>query len=92
MTTYHLEFGKVGDGYPVPPTTVTAGDETTFVHAVAQYAIPYLRPALETEGRPELADCFFRANEDCTAGEFMWVDLPTGQGARFCGARIFITT
>lgn len=92
MTTYSLEFGKVGDNYPVPPTTITADDETTFVRAVAEYAIPYLRPVLEAEGRPELADCLFRVNSDCTAGEFLWLDLLTGQGARFCGTRIVSDT
>lgn len=92
MTTYNLEFGKVGASYPVPPTTIMADDETAFARAVARYAIPYLRPALEAEGRPELADCFFRANEACTVGEFMWLDLSTGQMARFCGTRIVVAT
>ena len=92
MTTYNLDFGKVGDSYPVPPATITTDDETAFVRAVAEYAIPHLRPALEAEGRPELADCFFRTNADCTVGEFIWLDLPTGAGARFCGSRITVAT
>ncbi|GAA1887621.1 hypothetical protein GCM10009837_06700 [Streptomyces durmitorensis] len=88
MTTYSLEFGKVGDTYPVPATTITADDENVFHRAVAEYAIPYLKPALEAAGCPELADCFFRVNSDHSYGDFVWLDLPSGKGARFCATRI----
>lgn len=90
MTTYRLEFGKVGDSYPVPAAcfTVDGSDENALPRAVADYAIPYLKPALEAAGRPELADCFFRMTSDPGYGEFMWLDLATGNGARFCAARI----
>lgn len=88
MTTYQLEFGKVGDSYPVPPLTLQTSDPDEFAKAVAQHAIPHLRPALEVAGRPELADCVFVADLAHGHGHFLWLDLVTGEGARFCGARI----
>ncbi|MYY79695.1 MULTISPECIES: hypothetical protein [unclassified Streptomyces] len=88
MTTYQLQFGKVGDTYPVPDTTITAEDETAFAQAVAEYAIPYLKPALEAAGCPEFGDCFFRTTSDPGYGDFMWIDLASGGGARFCATRI----
>lgn len=89
MTTYRIEFGKVGDIYPVPPLTLKHDDPNTFDRAVAAHAIPHLRPVLADLGRPELADCFFRTDPaDPTYGEFMWVDLVSGLGARFCPARL----
>jgi hypothetical protein len=91
MATYHLEFGKVGDSYPVPATTITAVDENEFARAVAKHAIPYLKPALEALGRPELADCFFRTTKDPTYGDFMWIDFMGNKAAHFCGTRITTT-
>lgn len=88
MTTYHLEFGKLGATYPVPPLTVDADDINDFHRAVARHAIPYLTPVLTEMGRPEAADCFFRTNKDRSMGEFMWLDLAAQRGARFCPARI----
>ena len=87
-TTYSIEFGKVGDTYPVPAAefTVDSADENALHRAVAAYAIPYLKPALEAAGHPECADCFFRT--DGSYGEFMWLDLASGRGARFCPARL----
>ena len=87
-TTYSIEFGKVGDSYPVPAAefTVDSRDENALPRAVAEYAVPYLKPALEAAGHPEYADCLFRI--DGSYGEFMWLDLSGGQGARFCPARI----
>lgn len=91
MSTYSIEFGKLGDGYPVPPLTVTTDDDNEFHRAVAAHAIPYLRPILEQLGHPEYADCFFNVNRERAYGEFMWLDLVGGQGARFCPARITAT-
>lgn len=88
MTTYTITFGKVGDTYPVPPLTLAVEDDNEFHRTVAEHAIPYLRPALEAAGCPEFADCFFRTDQDRTYGEFMWLDLVGGSGARFCGSRI----
>lgn len=88
MTTYCVEFGHLGDGRPVPDLTVTADDPNEFARTVANHAIPYLRPVLEQLGRPEFADCFFHTNEDRSLGEFMWLDLAAGRGAKFCAARI----
>lgn len=92
MTSYTLTFGKVGDDYPVPATTITVDDrdENAFPRAVAAYAIPHLRPALEAAGHPEYADCFFRVSSDPSYGEFMWLDLVTGKGARFCATRVAV--
>lgn len=88
MTVYQLEFGKLGAINPVPPLTVETDDINEFHRAVAEHAIPYLTPVLTEMGRPEAADCFFRTNEDRSMGEFMWLDLAGGRGARFCPARI----
>ncbi|MFE9770008.1 hypothetical protein ACFYPC_36710 [Streptomyces sp. NPDC005808] len=90
MTTYSLEFGKVGDMYPVPATAITVddSDENALPRAVAAYAIPFLKPALEAAGHPEYADCLFRTTSDPSYGDFMWVDLLSGEGARFCATRI----
>lgn len=89
MTTYRIEFGKVGDTRPVPPIALDHDDPNTFARAVAEHAIPHLRPTLEKLGRPELADCFFRTDPaDPTYGEFMWLDLVGGNGARFCPTRL----
>jgi hypothetical protein len=87
--TYRIEFGKVGDTYPVPPLTVEHTDPNQFARAVAVHAIPHLRPVLTDMGRPELADCFFRVDpKDPTYGDFLWVDLAGGRAAQFCPARI----
>ncbi|MCK2144851.1 hypothetical protein MWG58_28840 [Streptomyces sp. WAC00276] len=88
MTTYRIEFGKVGDSYPVPPITVDWTDPNRATREVAEHAIPHLKPVLESLGRPELADCLFRVNGERTYGEFMWLDLVGGRGARFCPARL----
>jgi hypothetical protein len=86
MTTYRIEFGHA---WPVPPITVDFTDPTTAAREVAAHAIPYLKPALTEKGRPELADCFFRIDPaDRTYGEFMWLDLLSGNAARFCPARL----
>lgn len=61
---------------------------TAFERAVADHAIPYLRPVLTELGRPELADCFFQANPERTRGQFVWLDLAAGDGATFCAAQI----
>ncbi|MFI1928308.1 hypothetical protein [Streptomyces sp. NPDC020377] len=87
-TTYLIEFGKLGDTYPVPPITVDFSDPNEAERQVARHAIPHLKPALEQLGRPELADCFFRTNQERTYGEFMHLDLAGGEGARFCPARL----
>lgn len=88
VTDYTVTFGKVGDSEPVPPVTLPFETKDQFTRAVAQHAIPYLRPALEAIGRPELADCFFRMDKERTVGEFWWIDFQNGAGARFCPARI----
>lgn len=91
MTTYRIEFGKVGDTHPVPPLTLDADDRNVFHRTVAEYAIPYLTPVLTEMGHPEYADCLFRTNRDRTQGEFMWLSLADGIGATFCPARITTT-
>jgi hypothetical protein len=88
MTTYRIEFGKVGETYPVPELTLAYDDPNVFARAVAEHAIPHLKPVLEELGRPELADCFFHVNPELTCGQFMWLDLVGGNGARFCPARL----
>lgn len=89
MTTYRIQFGKVGETYPVPPITLEHVDPNAFHRAVAAHAIPHLRPVLTAIGRPELADCFFRIDPaDPGYGEFIWLDLPGGKAARFCPARL----
>ncbi|TVL89811.1 hypothetical protein [Streptomyces sp. SAJ15] len=88
MTTYRIEFGHLGDTRPVPDLTLTCDDPTAFARAVTEHAIPYLRPVLTEMGRPEMADCIFQMNRKRTAGQFLWLDLAAGRGARFCGARL----
>lgn len=88
MTIYRIEFGKLGDTYPVPPITVDWADPNQGARTVAAHAIPHLTPVLTQMGRPEFADCFFNTNRDMTYGEFMWLDLAGGRGARFCPARL----
>ena len=85
MTSYRIEFGPA---WPVPPITVDFTDRTAATRAVAEHAIPHLTPKLTEMGRPEFADCFFRTNGELTVGEFMWLDLAAGRGARFCPARL----
>ncbi|MFJ4418226.1 hypothetical protein [Streptomyces sp. NPDC088925] len=91
MTVYRIEFGKVGDTRPVPPITVDWSDPNRAAREVAEHAIPYLTPVLTEMGRPEFADCFFHHNREMTAGQFMWLDLAAGRGARFCPARLTAT-
>lgn len=89
MTTYTVEFGHLGEGRrPVPDLTVTTDDINEFHRAVAEHAIPYMKPVLTEMGHPEFADCFFRTNKDRTMGDFMWLDLAADKHARFCAARI----
>ncbi|MGW1744521.1 hypothetical protein ACWCRD_02665 [Streptomyces sp. NPDC002092] len=83
--TYRIEFGPA---WPVPPITLEYADPNVFHRAVAAHAIPHLRPILAEKGHPEFADCFFRVNRELTAGEFWYVDLVGGKGARFCPARL----
>lgn len=89
MTTYRIEFGKLGDTYPVPPITVDWTDPTEAARVVARHAIPHLKPVLEELGHPEFADCFFRTNREMTYGDFLHLDLVGGgKGAQFCPARL----
>jgi len=88
MTTYLIEFGKLGDTRPVPPIVVDYSDPNEAARVVARHAIPYLTPVLTEMGRPELADCFFNTNRERTVGSFMWLDLAGERGARFCPARL----
>ena len=88
MTTYRIEFGKVGDTSPVPPITLPFDEINEFCRAVAEHAIPHLRPVLTEMGRPELADCMFHLNKDRTMGQFLWISLAAGKGAQFCPARL----
>jgi hypothetical protein len=85
MSTYRIEFGPA---WPVPPVTVDYSDRAKADLAVAEHAIPYLKPALAEKGRPELADCFFHLDQDMAFGQFIHVDLAGGKGARFCPARL----
>jgi hypothetical protein len=87
-TVYSIEFGKLGDTYPVPPITLPYDDPNDFARAVAKHAIPHLTPVLTEMGHPEYADCFFHFNKDRTMGQFMWLDLLAGKGAQFCPARL----
>ena len=88
MTTYRIEFGKVGETYPVPPLTLQFDEINAFCRAVGEHAIPHLRPALIEMGRPELADCLFHMSKDRSRGQFLWLDLAAGKGARFCPVRL----
>jgi hypothetical protein len=88
---YRVEF----PAWPVPDLTLDydpAAENprgTAFETAVAEHALPHLRPVLAEKGRPELADdFFFHVTRDRSAGQFVHMDLVTGVGARFCGARI----
>lgn len=92
MTTYRIEFGRLGEGRPVPDLTVTAADRAELVRAVTAHAIPHLAPVLTELGRPEAADCWFEPTADMTAGQFLHIDLAHGRALRFCGARIAPTT
>lgn len=85
---YHVTFGRVGDTYPVPAFTTTVDTAEDLCRQIEAHAIPHLRPALTEMGRPELADCFFRLSSDPTYGDFLWLDLVAGSGARFCAVRI----
>ncbi|MFC8983868.1 hypothetical protein [Streptomyces sp. NPDC057115] len=88
-TVYRIEFGKVGETYPVPPITLEHTDPNEFARKVAAHAIPYLTPVLTAMGRPELADCFFRVDaNDPTYGDFLWIDLGGNKAAQFCPARL----
>jgi len=87
-TTHTVEFGYLGDSRPVPDLTIDTDDPNEFHRAVVGHAVPYLRPVLEKMGRPEAADCIFQTNKDRTMGQFMWLDFQSGNGARFCAARI----
>jgi len=87
-TVYRIEFGKVGETYPVPPITLEHTDPNEFARKVVAHAIPYLTPVLTAMGRPELADCFFQTDLQLTAGQFMWVDLAGEKAAKFCPARL----
>lgn len=88
MPTYAIEFGALGNSRPVPPLTIQTDDINDLHRTVAKHAIPYLTPVLAEMGHPQAADCFFRTNDDRTLGEFVWLDLAAGRGARFCPARI----
>lgn len=85
MTTYRIEFGPA---WPVPPITVDFTDPNAAARQVAEHAIPHLKPRLAELGRPEFVDCFFHTNAELSAGQFLWLDLLSGRGARFCPARI----
>ena len=82
---YRIEFGPA---WPVPPITVDYSDRTQAARTVAKHAIPYLTPVLAEMGRPEFADCFFHTNQERTVGQFMWLALAAGRGAKFCPARL----
>lgn len=84
-STYLIEFGPA---WPIPPITVDYSDPTAAARAVAEHAIPYLKPLLAEKGRPELADCFFHTDRDLTVGQFMWLDLAGENAAQFCPARL----
>jgi hypothetical protein len=84
-STHRIEFGTE---WPIPPITVDYSDPNTATRQIAEHAIPHLKQKLTELGRPEFTDCFFHTNRELTAGQFMWLDLAAGRGARFCPARI----
>ncbi|MEU8469551.1 hypothetical protein AB0F30_16785 [Streptomyces sp. NPDC029006] len=84
-TTYRVEFGPA---WPIPPITLPYTDPNVFCRAIAEHAIPHLRPILTEKGRPELADCFFQTNRELTVGQFMWISLAGEKAAQFCPARL----
>jgi hypothetical protein len=88
MTTYRIEFGKVGETYPVPELTLAYDDPNVFARAVAEHAIPHLAPVLAEKGQPELSDCFFSTDRALTVGAFMHIDLAGESVTRFCPARL----
>lgn len=91
MATYEIEFGKLGETYPVPPLTVRTSDPNVLARTVVEHARPHITPVLAELGRPELADCLFRTTSDQTGGEFLHLDLAAGKGIAFLGARINVT-
>jgi hypothetical protein len=60
-TTYRIEFGRLGDGYPVPAATITATDINDLQGQIVAHAKPHLAPVLAGMGHPEMADCVFAA-------------------------------
>ncbi|MFE9398623.1 hypothetical protein [Streptomyces flavidovirens] len=88
VVTYRIEFGLLGASRPVPPLVVTTDDINVLQRAVVAHARPHMEPVLAELGRPEYADCMFQTNPDRTKGQFLWLDVMTGEGARFLPARI----
>ncbi|MGW7053088.1 hypothetical protein [Streptomyces sp. NPDC054887] len=88
VVTYRVEFGHLGDSRPVPDLTVTTNDINVLCRTAVEHALPHITPVLTAMGRPEAADCIFQTNADRSMGQFLWLDLATGHGARFLAARI----
>ncbi|WP_354643907.1 hypothetical protein [Kitasatospora camelliae] len=89
MTTYRVQFGKLGDDFPVPTLTATAANRDDLCRQIQNHARPHMLPVLTELGRPELADqSFFHLTPDLTGGQFLALSLAHGTGARFLPARI----
>jgi hypothetical protein len=88
VTTYRIEFDPNGNLFDIPELTLDFTNRALFAKAVTKHAIPHLTPALASMGRPELADCVFHPVSDMSGGHFLWLDFQSGQGARFCPARL----
>ncbi|MFD7615702.1 DUF4326 domain-containing protein [Streptomyces sp. NPDC059802] len=91
MARYDIEFGKLGDGRPVPDLTVQTTDPDVLGRTVADHARPHITPVLTEMGHPEYADCLFRTFPDRSMGEFLWLDLAGARGVAFLAARITTT-
>jgi hypothetical protein len=89
MTTYRIEFGKLGDTRPVPAVTITAADRDDLCRQIQDHARPHMLPALTELGWPELAEqAFFHPSRDLSSGQFLALSLAAGTGAKFLPARI----
>ncbi|MFB6776540.1 DUF4326 domain-containing protein [Streptomyces sp. NPDC056352] len=91
MARYDIEFGKLGDGRPVPDLTVQTTDPDVLSRTVVDHARPHITPVLTEMGHPEYADCLFRTTPDRSMGEFLWLDLAGARGVAFLAARIKTT-
>ncbi|MGW8846563.1 hypothetical protein ACWGNE_02170 [Streptomyces xiamenensis] len=89
MTTYTVQYDRLGDHRPIPDLTVEAADRAALEAAVNAHAKPFLADALIEIGHGSYAEkAFFDLNRQGDGGRFIVFDAAIPAFIKLTGVRI----